>query len=124
MLHLAGRITFGVNVRDLFQLQRPFECDREVDATTEVEKISRAEEFFRKLFDAVRVVEQVLELHRQLRELLGVKTRFVFGENTADLAQVQTQKIKRDHLARERLRRSHANSRTSVRENRAVSFTT
>src|SRR6185369_11632348 len=66
MLHLTRRVTFCVNVGDLFQLQRAFERDRKVDATTEVEKVSRAEELFRQLLDAVRIVEQMLEFYRQL----------------------------------------------------------
>src|SRR6185369_10156253 len=116
MLHLAGRITFGVNVRDLFQLQRAFECDREVDPTTKVEKVSRAEKLFRELFDAVGIVEQVFELHRQFREFLRVKTSFLFVERATQLAQIQTKQVQRDHLACERLRRRDANLRTSVRE--------
>jgi len=53
MLHLTRRITLRVNVRDLLQLQRAFESDREIDATTEIEKVGRAEELFRELLDAV-----------------------------------------------------------------------
>ena len=39
MLHLTRRITFGVNVRDLFQLQRAFKRDGKVDAASEIKKI-------------------------------------------------------------------------------------
>ena len=39
VLHLARRIAFGVDIGDLFQLQRAFERDGEVDAAAEVKKI-------------------------------------------------------------------------------------
>ena len=39
VLHLTGRIAFGVNVGDLLQLQRAFERDREVNAAAEIKKI-------------------------------------------------------------------------------------
>jgi hypothetical protein len=86
MLHLARRITLGVNVRDLFQLQRTFERDREVDPATKIKKIRRAEELLRKLFDAVRIVEQVLEFDRQLRKLLRVEASLVFRERATQYA--------------------------------------
>ena len=40
VLHLAGRIALGVDVRDLLQLERAFERDRIVDAAAEVEKVA------------------------------------------------------------------------------------
>ena len=40
VLHLAGRIAFGVDVRNLLELQRAFEGDRVVDAAAEVEKVA------------------------------------------------------------------------------------
>ena len=40
VLHLARRIPLGVDVRDLFQLQRAFERDRIVDAAPEIQEIA------------------------------------------------------------------------------------
>jgi len=53
MLHLAGGVAFGVNVRDFLELQSTFECDRVVDASAEIEESVVAEKncrarFFRK----------------------------------------------------------------------------
>src|SRR2546421_9117391 len=66
MLHLAGRVTLSVNVRELFQFQRAFQSDREIDSAAEIKKIGAPEELFREVFDGVRLVEQVLHLNRQL----------------------------------------------------------
>ena len=41
VLHLAGRIAFGVDVGDFLQLQRAFERDRIVDAAAEIEEVGR-----------------------------------------------------------------------------------
>ena len=40
VLHLAGRIAFGVDVGDLLQLQRAFERDRIVDAAAEEQEVA------------------------------------------------------------------------------------
>ncbi len=65
----------------------------------------------------------MLELYRQLRELLCVKPRFVFGQRATQLAQVQPEQIKRDHLSRKRFRRGNADLRSCVSENRSIGFT-
>ena len=49
VLHLAGGIALGVDVRDLLQLQRAFERDRIVDAAPEVEKVAALIEALRDL---------------------------------------------------------------------------
>src|SRR4051812_31303822 len=103
MLHLARRIAFGVNVRDLLELQRAFQSDRKVDAAPQVEKISRAEKLFREFFDVVRVVQEVLDLDRQLRQLLRVMTRLVRREHPAQLTEVEAEEVERDHLRGESL---------------------
>ena len=40
VLHLARRVAFGMDVGDLFELQRAFEGDRVVDAAPEVEEVA------------------------------------------------------------------------------------
>ena len=39
VLHFAGRIALGVDVRDLLQLQRAFEGDRIVDPAAEIQEV-------------------------------------------------------------------------------------
>ena len=49
MLHLARRIPLRVNVGDLFELQRPFERNREVNAAAQIQKILRLERCLRQI---------------------------------------------------------------------------
>ena len=51
VLHLAGRVAFGVDVRNFLQLQRAFEGDRVVDAPAEEQKIAPVGKARRNLFD-------------------------------------------------------------------------
>ena len=51
MLHLSGRIALGVDVADLLELQCPFERDRVVQVSTEVERASRRRDQPGRLFD-------------------------------------------------------------------------
>jgi len=57
VLHLASRVAFGVDVADLFEFQRPFESDREIDPAAEIQEILHAEKLLRKLLDQVRIVQ-------------------------------------------------------------------
>src|SRR5688572_30132519 len=123
MLHLTGGITFGMDVGDLFQLQRALEGDRKIDAASQVEKIRRPEILFRKLFNTVGVVKKMFELNRQLRQLLRVKTTLFLRERAAKSSEIQADQIKRNHLARECFCRSDTDFRSSMREYRSVSFT-
>ena len=45
MLHLAGRVAFGVDVADLFQLERPLQGDGVVDAPPQEEEVLAVVEF-------------------------------------------------------------------------------
>ena len=51
VLHLGGRIALGVDVADLLELERPFERDRVVQISSEVEHASRRRDQPRRLFD-------------------------------------------------------------------------
>src|SRR3954468_2349888 len=70
VLHLRGRIAFGVDVADLLQLQRPLERDREIVAATEVEEIGRVLELLRDRLDLARAIQDRLDLVRQLEHRL------------------------------------------------------
>ena len=54
VLHLAGRIAFGVNVGDFLQLQRALERDRIVDAAAEEQEVGPVVELLRHLLDRRR----------------------------------------------------------------------
>ena len=42
MLHLAGRVAFGVDVGNLLELERAFQRNREMDSAAQKQKITRA----------------------------------------------------------------------------------
>ena len=75
VLHLAGRIAFGVDVRDFLQLQRAFERDRIVDAAAEIQKVGAVVEPGRDLFDLGRELQRLLEQQRQLQQRVDVRLR-------------------------------------------------
>src|SRR5208282_6575708 len=69
MLHLAGSITFSMDIRYLFQLQRAFKSDRIVYSPAEIQELL----FFEKLpceraYGGVKL-QRVLDLHRQVKEV-------------------------------------------------------
>src|SRR6185295_11121027 len=65
VLHFACGIAFGVNVGNLFELQRAFERDWIIDAAAEVEKIVRTMKLARELLDLLIAAEQSFHLDRQ-----------------------------------------------------------
>src|SRR5207249_4324515 len=44
VFHLTGRVTFGVDVGELFQFERAFQGDRELDAAAEIQEVTLAME--------------------------------------------------------------------------------
>ena len=75
VLHLAGRIAFGVDVRDLLQLERALERDRIVDAAAEVQEIGARVEPRGDLLDLRRDLQRLLEQQRQLQQRVDVRLR-------------------------------------------------
>ena len=61
MLHLAGRVSFGVDVADLFELEGALHGHRILDAPAQVEEV----------VVAVKLVGQPLELRLPLGHLAG-----------------------------------------------------
>ena len=59
VLHLAGRVRLGRDVRDLLQLERALERDRQTDVAAEVEEERPVVEAARDLVDRVVAVEEL-----------------------------------------------------------------
>ena len=57
VFHLPGRVAFGVDVADLFELERAFEGDGVVDATAEIEEVGGLEELVGQLLVFAVAVE-------------------------------------------------------------------
>ena len=71
VLHLAGRITLGVNVRDLLQLERAFERNRIVDAAAQVQEIRAVVEPRGEVLDLLAGMQNLFEQLRQLQQVLN-----------------------------------------------------
>ena len=70
MLHLAGRIAFGVDVGNFLQLQRAFESDGIVNASAEIEEIRVAEKLASELLDGGIPLQDCADFMRHFRQLL------------------------------------------------------
>src|SRR5260370_1405991 len=90
VLHFAGGIAFGVNVRDFLELQRAFESDGVVNVSTEIEKIGVAKELPRQVFVESRFirVQNFFDFLRDAREFLHQASGGGFGELAANLAEI------------------------------------
>ncbi len=65
VFQLACGVGFRVNVRDLFELQRAFQCDWVLIATTEEQGMMLVGEIFRQRFNAFVLREHLLNTARQ-----------------------------------------------------------
>ena len=82
VLHLPGRIAFGVDVGDFLQLQRAFERDRIVDAAAEIQEVRcgcRTSLAISSI--AFAVLQRVFEDLRQLHQRVDVLAAFGFGDS-------------------------------------------
>ena len=118
VLHLARRITFGVNVGDLFQLQRAFERDREMNAAAQEQEIGRrgtaSAPALRRCASCRQhrlpaCPECVSSSCTSMRDVLSSSV-------SARLPQVHRQHEQRRQLAGERFGGRHADLRTRVRD--------
>ena len=91
VLHLAGRIAFGVDVGDLLQLERAFERDGEMHAAAEEEEIGGAVQLAAQGFVDGVVGEHGFELAGKAQQLLHQAARRLFVEPSVGLAQVHGQ---------------------------------
>ena len=89
VLHLAGRIAFGVDVGNLLQLQRAFERDGIVDAAAQIQEIGPRVERRRDLFDLRRDLQRLLEQLRELQQRVDVRLRRLGRQRAANLAETQ-----------------------------------
>ena len=123
MLQFASCISFCVNVRDFFQLQRTFKSYSVVKATTEEEGIFTATIFTSKYFDLVNVFQHFVDLFRN-----GSQTANQFFSLFFCQATTQTTNINCKHQHCKKLGGicfggSNCNFRTCIGINYLVSFT-
>ena len=92
-----------MDVGNLFQLQGPFERDREMDAAAEEQKIGGPKQLAPQLFVHGVAREHSLELAGNPQQLLNKAARCILVQLLFGLAQVHGQHEQRRQLAGERL---------------------
>ena len=119
VLHLAGRVALGVDVRDLLQLERALERDRVLAAAAEEEHVARGGAALRDRHSAAswRIICSIQE---EVAQRLEVPARRVGGERAAQAAELHGEEVEPGELGRERLRRGDADLRSGAREERAA----
>src|SRR5437762_6170994 len=86
-----------------------------MNATPEIEEIAISPEALRKYADARALVENLVDLIRQIAQLPYVPRDFMLRQRLAQLRELQCKQIKRRELSRECLRRRDADFRSGVR---------
>ena len=82
MLHLGGRISLRVNVRNLFELERAFEGNREIHPPAQIQDVARMSVLFRQPLDVRCPIEDLPNLGRKgmqrVNELAALEHAHVF----------------------------------------------
>ena len=108
MFQLTRRISFGVDIGNLFQLQCAFKGDWEVDTATKKSALVFLANFLRPSGDLWLKVENVLNAARQLTQFFNVFTRLFIGNQTTLFAQGNGQAEQDNQLGRECFGRGNA----------------
>ena len=99
VLHLAGRVALGVDVRDLLQLERALERDRVVDAAAEEQEVVPVVEPPGDLVHQRRHAQRLLDQRRQLQQAVDFVARLLRREDAAHLGEVQREQVQRRRAA-------------------------
>ena len=89
VLHLARRITFGVNVGDFLELERAFERDGIVNAASEEKEVLGADISFRQLVASLIVGENLFQLAGDAHEFLHRRFGLFGVHDAAHLREIQ-----------------------------------
>ena len=104
VLHLAGRVAFGVDVGDLLELEGAFERDGVVDAAAEEEEVARrGEGAGERGAVVVDRAQDLFELGGDLAELVDEVAGLLVGDGAADLAEFEREQEERGELCGEGL---------------------
>src|ERR1051326_2135537 len=122
MLHLTGRISFGVNIGNLFELERAFQCNRIIQMPPEIKEIGLAEHFLCDFFNLGRMIERPGNSDWKMRERLNERTSKLCRKSLFGLAHVKRQEKKRRELTREGLGGCDANFRAAMSHQGEIGF--
>ena len=121
MLHFGGGHSFGMDVADFLQLQRPFQRDRIMVASPQEQPVLLLAEFAGVLGDLCALLQHDLHLIGNVAERLD---QFLCLMLAGQLPPTQEQRQHRQHraLAGERLGGSHTNLRTRMQIDAGIGF--
>ena len=122
MLHLGCRIAFGMDVRDLLELQCALEGYRIVVATTEIEEIARIGERQGDALNLVVLLEDLLDLGRDLHQFADGFLIILLFDRTLRHAQGEGEQRQHNHLTCECLGGSYTNLGTYVNVGAGMCF--
>ncbi len=115
MLHLAGGIPLGVDVRDLLQLQRAFERDRVVNAPAQEKEVAARVKAVADLLNLLVGLEDLFDQQRQVRQRVQMGLPLLRTQRALHPRQVQREQVERHQLRGEGLGGGDANLRARVR---------
>ena len=119
MFHFGGRVAFGVNVADFFELESTFQGGRKIVQPTEVQEVIEAVILFGDGLNLLVTIESLFHRGRHLSQLVehSFAGRVREASHSAEVDGEQTQS--RD-LRRKRLGRGNSDFGAGVQKNSAV----
>ena len=120
VLHLPGRIALGVDVRDLFELERALERDREAGAAAQKQHVRRVHVASSRGAAARRPSASTSRIWCGASVSASRMRRASLGQRAAAAPEVNREQEHRDELRREALGRGDADFGAGVRVERGV----
>ena len=114
VLHLGGRIAFGMDITDLLQLQRALQRHRIVPATAEVEEVGGIGIDACEVLDLIVLLQHPVDLVGYALELLRQRHKLIVAQRAFGIGKGKGEQRQASELPRERFRGGHTNLRTHV----------
>ena len=121
MLELAGRIRFGVDVRDLLQLQRTFHRDGPHRPAPQEQRVLLLGEILGQQFDALVHLERLLDGGRGVVQM-GHELGLALRGHAVMAAEHQGYEQQREQLRGKRLRAGHTDLGAGLRHHHEVAL--
>src|SRR5438552_10726607 len=114
VLHLAAGVPLGVDVRDLLQLERALERDRELEAPAQEQEVAGAGQLAGDRRNLLVELERPPDQARDPDQILAPLAHIPGGDRAPLAAEPQPEEVRGDDHRGKRLRRRDANLRSGV----------